>query len=97
MERTPQPAGTRLPRILSRTKETAERKREKQRERQARRRERIRQERMTRNPSTSSESDRDHSLQGDGGGDFNADSKDEFISPAPFREAGAEDFVMIGR
>ncbi len=53
-EQTPTATAKRLPRILSRTKKAAERKKEKQREGQARRRERIRQERMGRAHSLSS-------------------------------------------
>ncbi len=102
-EQTPTPRAKRLPRILSGTKEAAERKKEKQRERQARRRERIRQQRMRRAPSSSSESDKDqdHPVSDDGGGGAgafdDAEDDDQGPEPAPFHEPGLEDDMMHAR
>ena len=98
-EQTPTPTAKRLPRILSGTKEAAERKKEKQRERQARRRDRIRQERRRRAHSSSSESNKDHPLSDEGGaGVFNdTEDDDQGPEPAPFHEPGLEDNIMHAR
>ncbi len=99
-EQTPTATAKRLPRILSRTKKAAERKKEKQREGQARR---IKGENKTRedgeSPQFVIESDKDHPVSDEGGAGVLNDAEDDDQSPepAPFDEPELEDDIMHAR